>query len=215
MMAATPTTPVRQRKGQHMAETSNTELIIYCIHRCGGVGRFVEIEDVFEEAFRVAPSRFGWRSRNLPSDKAADQALRDALKGRGVPRDPHLLILSPNRVGIQLTAEGVAFVQQRMPHFEGLVVNKAPAGSDRPSQRHLVALERSEIVRGYAAGDEMEATRVRFADLMRLTPDADSRAWRERLESYRSAAQQAGRQMSLDFLARLEREHPDWFEVSR
>lgn len=196
-----------------MAETSNPELIVYCVYRRGGIGRFIEIEDVYEEAFCVAPSRFGWRTRNVASDKAASAAMRDATRGRVLPRG--LLVFSPNSYGVQLTGAGVSWVRERLERFERLVATKAPASSGRPSQRHLVALERSELAQAYAAGEDIEATRVRFADLLRLTPDADGRAWRERAESYRSAAQQAQRQMPLDFLARLEREHGDWFEVSR
>jgi hypothetical protein len=212
MMAESPTAAVAERDG-HMVETSNPELIVYCVYRCGGIGRFIDIEDVYEEAFRVAPSRFGWRTRNVPSDKAATKAMQDAIRGRRLPRK--LLLFSPNSYGVQLTGEGVSWVRERLEGFEELVASKAPAGSDRHSQRHLVALERSELAQAYAAGERIEATRVRFADLLRLTPDADGRAWRERLESYRSAAQRAERQMPLNFLARLEREHPDWFEVRR
>jgi hypothetical protein len=212
MMAATPTTPVAERDG-HMAETSNPELIVFCVYRCGGVGRFIEIEDVYEEVFRVAPSRFGWRTRHIASDKAATKAMQDASRGRRLPKG--LLVFSPNSYGVQLTGDGVTWVRERLERFEALVETKAPAGVQRSSQRHLVALERSELAQAYAAGEEVQATRVRFADLLRLTPDADGRAWRDRLETYRSAAQQAERQMPLDFLARLEREHPDWFEVNR
>jgi hypothetical protein len=212
MMMGSPTALVAERDGQ-MAETSNPELIVYCVYRCGGIGRFIEIEDVYEEAFRVAPSRFGWRTRNIPSDKAATKAMQDASRGRRLPKN--LLLFSPNSYGVQLTGDGVSWVRARLAGLEELVASKAPAGADRHSQRHLVALERSELAQAYARGEAIEATRVRFADLLRLTPDADGRAWRERLESYRSAAQQAERQMPLTFLARLEREHPDWFEVSR
>ena len=209
MMASTPRTLPAERNAP-VAETSNPELIVYCVYRCGGVGRFIEIEDVYEEAFNVAPSRFGWRTRHRPSDKAATKAMQDASRGRRLPKG--LLFFSPNSYGVQLTADGVSWVRERLAQFEALVDVKAPAGFERASQRHLISLERSEIARAYAAGEDVEATRVRFADLLRLTPDADGRAWRERLETYRSAAEQAERQIPLDFLARLEREHADWFE---
>ena len=91
MMATTPTTPVAERDG-HMAEISNPELIVFCVYRCGGVGRFIEIEDVYEEAFKVAPSRFGWRTRRIASDKAASAAMRDATRGRVLPKG---LLCSP------------------------------------------------------------------------------------------------------------------------
>jgi hypothetical protein len=209
-----PSTTTADAVGAVPNETANPELILYCIYRRGGVGRFIEIEDVYEEAFKIAPSRFGWRTRSLPSNLAAAKAMQDVTRGRRrLPRG--LVLFSPSSYGVQLSAQGVAWVRERLAHFEQLVAEKAPAGSRRASQRHLIALERSELARAYAAGEDVPATRARFADLLYLTPDADSRAWRERLETYRSAAQEAHRRIPIDFLLRLEREHPDWFEVSR
>ncbi len=196
-----------------MAITTNPDLFMYCVYRAGGVGRYVDIEDVFEQAYKVAPSRFGWRSKSYPSDKAADQALRDALKDKREGKD--LILLSPNRQGLQLTAEGVAWVQNRLVEFERLVEDRASAGHERASQRYLVALESNGLVQAYAEGKEALAGRRQFADLLRLTPDADPRAWRERLESYRSAAQRSGRDLVLRFCERLEAEHPDWFGATR
>ena len=116
---------------------------------------------------------------------------------------------------MQLTGDGVTWVRERMEMLEALVESKAPAGVQRSSQRHLIALERSVLPRRTPPARRWRRRACASPTCCACTPDADGRAWRERLETYRSAAEQAERQMPLDFLARLEREHPDWFEVNR
>ena len=76
-------------------ESSNDQLLLYCLWRLDGGSRQVEREELFEECWRVAPSRFGWRTRPYPSDKAADQTLRDLARGRHLPAG--LVLLSPDR----------------------------------------------------------------------------------------------------------------------
>lgn len=194
-----------------MTEIGNPELLVYCLWRMSAIGKYVEIEDIFAELFHIAPSRFSWRTRALPSDKIGDQALRDAKKKYG----DGLILASKTRAGLQLTAEGVAWVRDRLSEFEAIVEEGAPAGPARPSQRALVALENHPLVQAYASGENLELSRLQLAPLLRLTPDADGRAWKERIESYKSNAQLASRDVVLKFLRRLEAEHADWVEVVR
>lgn len=194
-----------------MPEIGNTELLLFSLWRLSAVGKYVEIEDIFQELFTIAPSRFSWRTRKLPSDKIGDQALRNAYKkyGKG------LILASKDRNSLQLTAEGVQWVQERLEQFQDLVEDGAPPPS-RGSHRALTLLENNPLVRSYATNEGAEGpSRIQLAGALRLTPDADGRAWKERVETYRSAAQMAGRDLVLQFLKRLEAEHPDWLEVDR
>lgn len=192
-----------------MNDISNSELLLFSLWRLGAVGRYVEIEDIFQELFKIAPSRFSWRTRALPSDKIGDQALRDAHKkyGKG------LIIASKDRNALQLTAEGVEWVQARQAQFQEVIEEGAPAGPARSSQRALISLENHPLVRAYAAGGDVGVSRLQLAPLLRLTPDADGRAWRERIETYKSGAQFANREVLLAFFRRLEDEHPELIEV--
>lgn len=187
---------------------TNAELLLYAIWQVGGSGEFVDIERVYEEAWRVAPTRFGWRSRPYPSDYVADRALRSILRDQTLSVR---VLVAQNRQALQLTAEGVVWVSENLHRFRRSPEDTGASARGRGAQRHLVALESNELARDYAQGGEVSAGRAQFADLLRLTPDADSRAWRERLESYRSAAERAQREVVLRFCERLEAEHPDWF----
>jgi hypothetical protein len=189
-------------------DISNPELMLYTLHRGGGAARQIELEDLFEQCWQLFPSRFGWKRKSYPSDKAADQGLRDLMKA--VELRP-LLRLSADRSSARLTAEGVSWVRDRLDSFDRLVGAGAPSQS-RPSQRHLVELEHSDIAAALIGGDAKTATRAQVADLLRLTPDADARAFRDRLESWRSDAELAQRRTAIDVLARLETAYSKWFE---
>jgi hypothetical protein len=191
-------------------EISNSELLLFVLQRSGGDSGQVELEELFEQCWRLFPSRFGWKAKAYPSDKAGDQALRDATKSNKLKE---LLRLSADRASVRLTAEGVVWVRERAEAFERLGGAGAPSQS-RPSQRHLIELERSPIAQSLLAGEDLSASRAQVADLLRLTPDADSRTFRDRLESWRSDAEVAQRRAALDVLNRLEAAHPDWFGVA-
>jgi hypothetical protein len=186
-------------------ETSNPHLFLYCLWRLQAGSGYVALEELVEECWRVAPSRFGWSTRAYPSDKAGDQALRDVLKDQEL-RD---LVLVSGKRSVRLSAEGVAWVRERLSQFEGLAGQRAP--SKRPSQRHLMELEQSSIGHSLLRGDELASSRAQVADLLRLTPDADGHAFRERLASYRSDAELGGRQDALIILDRLAAARPGWF----
>jgi hypothetical protein len=188
-------------------EISNSDLMLYALHRRDGAARQVDLEDLYEQCWELFPSRFGWKHKAHPSDKAGDQALRDLMKSE---RLKSLLRLSADRSSVRLTAEGVSWVRERLESFEQLVGASAPSQS-RPSQRHLIELERSEIGQSLLGSGESTASRPQVADLLHLTPDADARTFRDRLESWRSDAELSRRQDALKVLNLLESKHPDWF----
>jgi hypothetical protein len=193
-----------------MPETSNPHLFLYCLWRLEGGADYVAIEDLFEECWRVAPSRFGWSTKSHPSDKAGDQAMRDVLKSE---ETKDLLLLSGDRKSVRLSATGVAWVRERLDALDKLAQQRAP--SQKRSQRHLVDLERSAIGQALLRGEELTAGRVEVADLLSLTPDADPAAFRQRLASYRSDAALAARGDALTILERLEATRPEWFNGKR
>lgn len=189
-----------------MPETSNPHLFLYCLWRLESGADYVGLEDLFEECWHVAPSRFGWSTKEHPSDKAGDQAMRDILKGS---ETADLLLMSPDRKSVRLSAKGVVWVRERLEDLDKLAEQRAP--SKKLSQRHLVELEGSAIGQVLLRGEELTASRVEIADLLSLTPDADADAFHHRLVSYRSDAELGGRPDALAILERLEAARPGWF----
>lgn len=189
-----------------MPEATNPRLFLYCLWRLGGGGDYVPIEDLYEECWRVAPSRFGWRTKRHPSDKAGDQAMRDVQKAK---ETKGFLLLSGDRESVRLSAEGVAWVREHLDQLDELAEQRAP--SQKRSQKHLINLEKSAIGQALLRDEELDAGRIEVADLLQLTPDADPASFRQRLAAYRSDAELAARSDSLTILERLEASRPDWF----
>ena len=107
-------------------ETSNREVLLYCLFRLGGGGDQVGLEALFEECWKVAPSRFGWNTKPYPSDKSGDQALRAILRDDDLRG---LVNLSPDRGSARLTAEGVAWVREHQKKLDQLAEKRAPSES--------------------------------------------------------------------------------------
>jgi len=189
-----------------VTELSNPDLFLYVLWTLGATGKHVDIEDAVAEAYRIAPSKFAWRTRAIPSDRAGAQALLDIGKQHG----KEFVMASKDR-NLQLSSDAVAWVQANLDRLKAAVEDGVLAGAERPSQRPLVELESVEWVRSYAEGEDVDAGRVTFAHVLHLTPDASPRAWRERVATLRSAAQRSGRSRLSAFFERLEAEHPDWF----
>lgn len=174
----------------------NPELMALALYYCGGVGEFVDVEDVFVKAYELAPDRFGWRSKEIPNYKSLSKALRD-LEGKY----PDFTIRTKDGLSRQLTAEGVHWVtgnEQRLGR-SAREPQTNPA-TRRPTQRLLNELRDSSLVQAYIGGSEPELTRYNLAEVLLLTPDSPAESWRERLEALRAAATAANRHDLVTFL---------------
>lgn len=188
-------------------EITNADLFLYSLHCLGGAGKYVDVEDVFVEMWKLAPARFRWRKYDYPNYKVMSKAVVD-ISQRG---DSRLLLGSGNMR--QLSAEGVAWVEGRKERFEALASGRLPAPPDRrPTQRVVAELVKQRLVREFLAGDNPELDRTYIAQLLRCAPDAPRHVWKERLETLRSAARDGGRDNVLAFLEHLEEEKREWFE---
>lgn len=189
-------------------ELSNQDIFAYALYRLDGAGQFIEIEDVIEECWRLSPSRFGWRTKELPSDRKGWHALSD-LEGAY----PNLMLKTPNGLGRQLTAEGVQWVRNRLDDFTelGALKTRAPK-TRRPSFRVLSELERQAWVRRFLDGERAEISKVDAADMLHCAPDSPRSAWRQRIATLRSAAADNERPDILEMLEYIQQQNQEWFK---
>jgi hypothetical protein len=186
----------------------NPDLIPYALYLLGGVGEFIDVEDVFVKCHELAPERFSWRSKPLPNYKSLSKALRD-FEGK----HPTLLLKTADGLRRQLSAEGVEWLKVNQTEIE--VTIGAPGTNPptrRPGQRLLNELADQEAVREFAAGGRPEFKKFQVADLLVCSPDSPPSVFRERLETYRSAAEEGGRPDLLAFLDFLKSEMSELFE---
>lgn len=190
-------------------DIANWEIVAWALSRLGGATEFVDVEDVFITCFELAPKRFAWRTRDdLPDYKKCSKALRDAEARR-----PRLLVKTADGLKRQLTAEGQDWVhesEQRMVAavHSGKAVQEPRS---RPRVRLLAEVERSDPYRRWVAEGTFSAEKWQVAELLRCSPDSDSRIWRDRLQVLRAAARASDRGRTLEFLDELAAAKPDWF----
>jgi hypothetical protein len=191
-----------------LCELTNQDIFAYALYRLQGAGRFVDVEDVYVECWRLSPSRFGWRKHQYPNYKVSSKAQRDFEKAH-----PELLLKTPNGLARQLTAEGVAWIRNRLPDFASLAsgTTKAPAPR-RPSHKIITELTTNPLVRAFLEGKPVELTKVQVADLLHCAPDSPRSIWKQRAATLRSAATDNERPDVMQFVEYIQRSHPEWFE---
>jgi len=189
-------------------DLSNQDIFAYALYRLQGAGRFVDVEDVYEECWRLSESRFGWRKHKYPNYKVASKAQRDFEEAH-----PGLVLKTRDGLGRQLSAEGVVWVRTRLTEFERLASGdtRAPA-IRRASHRVIRELLTNRLVGSFLAGKRPELGRVEVADILHSAPDSSSVAWRQRLLTLRAAAEDDERPDLIGFLDYIQSEHPEWFD---
>ena len=185
----------------------NPDFIPLALYQLGGAGEFIDVEDIFVHTYAIARERFGWRKYEYPNYKTLYKALRDLEE-----RNPGLLLKTSDGLRRQLSAEGLEWVRERLSTYESLL---AKTGSNpptrRPSHRILNDLGVHPLVRKFEAGERPELVKHQVADVLLCSPDSPVGVFRERLETYRSAASEANRHDLLRFLDFVRDEKPEWF----
>jgi hypothetical protein len=190
------------------SRVDNADLIAFALHELGGSGAFFDVEDIFFRCYQIAPERFRWRKLDIPNYKTLSKALRDFEDSH-----PSLVLKTADGLSRQLSAEGNEWVRSRLPLFKkalGKIGANPP--TRRRDQRVLNELAENKLVRDFVKGDEPDLVKHEVADLLLCAPDSPSEVWRERLETYRSAADAARRLDLREFLDFVQRNKPEWFE---
>jgi hypothetical protein len=185
----------------------NPDLIPLAVYELGGMGAFVDVEDVFLKCFEISPERFRWRKHNIPNYKTLAKALRDFENDY-----PGLLVKTEDGLSRQLSADGIEWVRSRMPEYTRF---RNQPGSSPPTRRRdnkiLNEFTHHKAVKIFRQGGKPGLIKHEIADLLLCSPDSPPSVWNERYESYRSAAQDAGRPDIVSFLEFLKSQRSEWF----
>jgi hypothetical protein len=190
------------------ARIDNLDIIPFALYELGGAGQFIDVEDIFLRCFEVAPERFRWRKHSIANYKTLSKALRD-FEGR----HPDLLLKTEDGLSRQLSKEGIDWVKERLDLFQGVL---SQPGTNPPTRRReqklLNEFSAHRLVRAFQKGDlKTELPKYEVADLLLCAPDSPTTVWKERLETYRSAATVAGRPNLVAFLDFIRNKRPEWF----
>ena len=188
-------------------KVDNPDIIPFAIYQLGGIGEFIDVEDMFVYCHKLAPERFGWRKHPYPNYKSLSKALRD-YEGKY----PNHLIKTPDGLSRQLSAEGLEWLKRRLSVLErALRVPGTSPPTRRPIQRMLNDLASSSFAQQFLAGGRPKLRKHEVSDILLCSPDSPPSVFRERLETYRATARDGGREELLRFLDYLHEQHSEWF----
>ena len=181
---------------------------------------FVDIEDVAESAYALSKTRFGWRTRDYPSDKTVVQAIadleakhpRDHLTRRGVKDQADKMATRRLTVEGREAALRVAerFAAREFPDLVTAVSHLLGRESDAPeptpadrrrAQAELGELRRHAAYRVWAdEGTLTSVERWQLLDALNCLPDASSDTIAGQTERVASLAERWQDGDVLDFL---------------
>jgi hypothetical protein len=190
-------------------EVANWEIFLWALYQIGGNSHFVDIEDVSLECFRIAPARFGWRTRNdLPDYKKCAKALQEAEASK-----PQKLVKTSDTFARQLTAEGQKWIETNFKRLSQILNRGIPVPEPkrRPASRMMSEIERSDPFVLWKETRMVPQEKWQMADVLNCSPDSNSSIWTTRLESARGVAYNADKKSILQFLDDVASAHPDWF----
>lgn len=204
-------------------DLANTDLVLLAMALAGAGDDFADIEDIAVEAFALSPQRFGWRTKDFPSDKIVVQAIadleakhdRDSLTLRGFKDRADKVATR------RLTAEGrkaalrvgAKVAGREFPDLLTMVTHFHQPGSDAPeptlADRRRVQAELGELRRHHAfqawadTGDLSEVERWQLFDALSCLPDAPAWAVRDQTERLTALAERWQDAEAIKFLDAL------------
>lgn len=190
-------------------EIVDWEIFLWALDRLGGSTHFIDVEDVSLECFKIAPARFGWRTKpELPDYKKCSKALQAAEA-----RHPEMLVKTRDGFRRQLSAEGQKWAERNGKRLSQILTAGLPVSAPRirPSSRMLAEIERSDPFIQWTETGTIPLEKWRVADILRCSPDSSTETWNARIESAKAVAHSARKENILRFLSEVAIAHPDWF----
>jgi predicted transcriptional regulator len=187
---------------------SNSDIFLWALFELDGADKFVDVEEVFLRAFKLAPQRLSWRTRPDVCDlKKCAKSLQEAEA-----RTPRLLV-KQGPYHRRLTVEGQQWIAANLDRLAEAIDRDEPiqAPKTRFSSRLIAEAMRSEAFMQWTVSHEVPREKWRLAEILRCSPDSARNVWVTRLAELRSAAYVAGRQELLGFLDAMSEQRPDWF----
>jgi hypothetical protein len=182
---------------------TNNDLILLAILLAGGAEDFADIEDVGIWANKLSPQRFGWRTKDFPSDKKVSQAItdlereRDNLTRRGAG-DVATRRLTPEglahamRVGAQLSGKDFETLDALLANFADQTPQEsvpATASGRRPGQNELRALHHHPAFAQWVSSGNLDGIEPwELSDSINCLPDAPHQVVKAAIESLQTWA---------------------------
>jgi hypothetical protein len=172
------------------AEVSNVTIALASLERRGGAERYVDIEDVTIEAYRIAPERFSWRTkREFPSQERVRTAFVHANQQHQRKERGPLVVSNTDGSSWKLTAEGLDWIRRKTARADRSIKVARVASSGSVSARRIREIRRHPAFEAYRNGKPIaQIARHELAELLVCPPDAPRTAVLRKLDRARTAA---------------------------
>jgi hypothetical protein len=190
-------------------DVSNVLLALAALDHLGGATKFVDIEDVAIEAFKVAPDRFGWRTKKeYPSWERVRTAFVHANQSEQRRGATALVISDTEGSSWKLTADGVTFVRKNAAKTAAATGRKrSRAGAASPSGRRTREIRRHSAFTRFLQGASVsDIERYELAEVLVCPPDSSAALVMRKLDVARAAALDVDDADVLRFLTEIARE---------
>jgi hypothetical protein len=204
-------------------DVANTDLVLLAMALAGAGDDFADIEDIAVEAYALSPQRFGWRTKQFPSDKIVVQAIADLeakhakneLTRRGVKDRADKIATrrltaegrkAALRVGAKVAGRAFADFQDLVAHFrrDGADAPEPTLADRRRVQAELGELRRHRAFQAWAdSGSLDDVERWQLLDALSCLPDAQSWAVRDQTEKLTRLAERWKDSEVIEFLEAL------------
>ncbi len=190
-------------------DITNVALALAVLDQLGGATKFVDIEEVAVAAFKLAPDRFGWRTKKeYPSWERVRIAFVHANQNEQKRTGGALVIQSKEGTAWKLSALGVEFVRENAARTEKATGRRRPASSAASaSGRRVKEIRRHSAFSRFTHGTPVaEIERFELADLLMCPPDSSMVAVERKVDAARAAAVDAGDELVARFLGEVAKE---------
>jgi len=182
---------------------ANHELAVYCLSTAGGATQHLDTEQVAVLCWRLAPTRFSWRTYpEYPDKDTVRSALSDAKKAKY----GHL-VDGDSFHGWTLTSEGVAWVRAHQSALQQLEAGPTRSSVSQINDTLLQRLRAHPLLAEWQRG-AAAPTRYDIADVTQLTADAPLKLVEQRLGELENTAVFAGDSNMKEFVEWLRSQLP-------
>lgn len=196
------------RTNEATTEVSNVILALATLDGLGGATKFVDIEQVAEEAYKVAPDRFGWRTKKYPSWERVRTAFVHANQNEQKRGAQPLVMSNTDGSAWKLTAEGVSFVRENAHKAEAATGRKRAAVSPAsPSGRRVREIRKHPTFQKFMHGAAVaDIERYELADMLICPPDSSASFVKRKVDSALAAARDVEDKDVARFLGEVNKE---------
>ncbi len=190
-------------------ELSNIDVVLFALHRLGGVNKKIHTEKIALEAYHLDKERFSWQlpefiEQGFPDKTIVFYALGDAKKkkygalvsGRG-GRDAG----GAEREGWRFTISGAKWIKDNEERIAKLLKQEKPGIQKRDAERFIKKIKSDFAFKQFAKDGGIEnINRYNFTDMLSCPPDASQETAKKMFENIRAEAEMVNDKQIIKFL---------------